>query len=308
MKTMHLLPPAFLVSVLLGCASPRIIPMTEGAASKIKSTEAILVLSQQEIAAEINPSAVAAAGGGGLLLALVDVAVNKSRADDAEAAIAPIKNALLDYDFAKQLRVALEEELRRLAWINLQSLRTVSSQDTKKIDGEVAASAATAVLVMPITLGCALYAEVGIRIFSKQSFGPAETDNIAISARIRSAAKGRRYPSFGVGLNGVAGYKLQVSPAKKMLELYKDQELKQTLPYDWKSGQWTQLRLQVRKIKESEWKIEGKVWIEGNPEPKEWMIAANETEAPASGRASVFGSPFSGTPIQFDDFVVSGVP
>jgi len=139
-------------------------------------------------------------------------------------------------------------------------------------------------------------------------FGPAETDNIAISARIRSAAKGRRYPSFGVGLNGVAGYKLQVSPAKKMLELYKDQELKQTLPYDWKSGQWTQLRLQVRKIKESEWKIEGKVWIEGNPEPKEWMIAANETEAPASGRASVFGSPFSGTPIQFDDFVVSGVP
>ena len=139
-------------------------------------------------------------------------------------------------------------------------------------------------------------------------FGPAETDNIAISARIRSAAKGRRYPSFGVGLNGVAGYKLQVSPAKKMLELYKDQELKQTLPYDWKSGQWTQLRLQVRKIKESEWKIDGKVWIEGNPEPKEWMIAANETEAPASGRASVFGSPFSGTPIQFDDFVVSGVP
>jgi len=150
MKTMYLLALALLVSVLLGCASPRFIPMTEGAASKIKSTEAILVLSQQEIAAEINPSAVAAAGGGGLLLALVDVAVNKSRADDAEAAIAPIKNALLDYDFAKQLRAALEEEFRRLAWINLQSLRTVSSPDTKKIDGEVVASAA-AVLVIRTT-------------------------------------------------------------------------------------------------------------------------------------------------------------
>ena len=71
MKPMHLLTLASLLSVLLGCASPRIIPMTEGAASKIKSTEAILVLSQQEIAAEINPSGVAAAGGGGLLLALV---------------------------------------------------------------------------------------------------------------------------------------------------------------------------------------------------------------------------------------------
>ena len=151
MKTMHLLTLASLLNVLLGCASPRIIPMTEGAASKIKSTEAILVLSQQEIAAEINPSGVAAAGGGGLLLALVDVAVNKSRAGDAEAAIAPIKNALLDYDFAKQLRVALEEELRRLAWINLQSLRTVSSPDAKKIDDAVAASAANAVLVIRMT-------------------------------------------------------------------------------------------------------------------------------------------------------------
>ncbi len=138
-------------------------------------------------------------------------------------------------------------------------------------------------------------------------FGPAETDNIALSARIKSTAKGRRFPSFGVGLNGVAGYKLQLSPAKKMLELYKDQELKQSLPYDWKSGQWTQFRLQVRKLKEGQWKIEGKVWVEGSPEPKEWMVTATEAEAPASGRASVFGSPFSGTPIQFDDLVVSGI-
>ena len=95
MKTMHLLPPVFLFSVLLGCASPRIIPMTEGAASKIKSTEAILVLSQQEIAAEINPSAVAAAGGGGLLLALVDVAVNKSRAVSRNTLTMAGKNPML---------------------------------------------------------------------------------------------------------------------------------------------------------------------------------------------------------------------
>src|SRR2546430_17643371 len=100
MKTMHLLTLASLLSVLLGCASPRFIPMTEGAASKIKSTEAILVLSQQEIAAEINPSAVAAATGGGLLFVLVDLAVNKSRAEDAEAAMAPLQQWLLGYDFA----------------------------------------------------------------------------------------------------------------------------------------------------------------------------------------------------------------
>jgi hypothetical protein len=143
--------------------------------------------------------------------------------------------------------------------------------------------------------------------FSVQ-FGPPETGNVAILARIRSTVKGRRYSAFGVGLNGVAGYKLQLSPAKKMLELYKDQEIKATQPYDWKSGLWTQFRFQVRKIKDGEWKVEGKIWIEGTPEPKEWMITANDAEAPPSGKASVFGSPISGTPIQFDDLIVSAVP
>ena len=138
-------------------------------------------------------------------------------------------------------------------------------------------------------------------------FGPAEVDNVSVSVRIKSTANGRRFPTFGVGLNGVAGYKLQVSPAKKMLELYKDQDVKESMPYDWKSGQWTRLRLQVRKVKDGAWKVEGKVWTEGMPEPTEWMIATDQKQAPSSGRASVFGSPFSGAPIQFDDFVVSTV-
>src|SRR5205814_4439546 len=39
-------------------------------------------------------------------------------------------------------------------------------------------------------------------------FGPAEVSDLAVSARIKGTAKGRRFPVFGVGLNGVAGYKL----------------------------------------------------------------------------------------------------
>src|SRR6266404_1605707 len=68
-------------------------------------------------------------------------------------------------------------------------------------------------------------------------FGPAQTENVAVSARINGVSKGRRYPAFGVGVNGTAGYRLQISPAKKTLELYKDQQLKQAIPYEWKSGQ-----------------------------------------------------------------------
>jgi len=136
-------------------------------------------------------------------------------------------------------------------------------------------------------------------------FGPAEISDIAVSARINGTAKGRRFPVFGVGLNGVAGYKLQGSPAKKPLELYKDTELRATVGYEWKSGQWTNLRLQIRKLKDGEWKIEGKAWPQETSEPPKWLVQFDEQETPVSGRASVFGSPFSGTPIQFDDFIVS---
>jgi hypothetical protein len=136
-------------------------------------------------------------------------------------------------------------------------------------------------------------------------FGPAQTDNINLSARIGGTSKGRRYPTFGIGLNGAAGYRLQISPAKKSLELFKDQQLKTSLPYDWKSGQWTKFRLQVRKVKEGQWKIEGKAWGETSPEPQQWMVSADENESPSTGKSSVFASPFSGTRIQFDDFAVS---
>jgi len=138
-------------------------------------------------------------------------------------------------------------------------------------------------------------------------FGPVQTENVAVSARINGIAKGRRYPTFGVGINGAAGYRLQIAPAKKMLELYKDQQLKKEIPYEWKSGQWTKLRLQLRKLKEGEGKLEAKAWPEGIPEPQEWMISVDENEAPSAGRESVFASPFSGTRVQFDDFVVSAV-
>lgn len=135
-------------------------------------------------------------------------------------------------------------------------------------------------------------------------FGPAEKDEVSVSARIFGTAKGRRTPTFGVGLGGVGGWKLQISPAKKAVELLKDLEAKTSVPFDWKSGGWTQLRLQIRKVKEGGWKIEGKAWPQGEAEPKEWLISADEPEEPVTGKASILASPFSGNPIWFDDLLV----
>ena len=138
-------------------------------------------------------------------------------------------------------------------------------------------------------------------------FGPGQKENVAVGARIFATAKGRRTPTFGVGLGGVSGFKLQVSPGKKALELLKDQESKTNVSFDWKSGDWVQLRLQVRKLKDGEWKIEGKAWAQGAVEPKEWMISFAEHEEPIPGKASVLASPFAGTPIWFDDLVVEKI-
>jgi hypothetical protein len=135
-------------------------------------------------------------------------------------------------------------------------------------------------------------------------FGPTESSNISVSARIFATGKGRRFPTFGVGLDGVAGYKLQAAPGKKAIELLKDQKVLATAPYDWKSSEWLNFRLQVRKAGDSAWKIEGKVWPPGANEPLAWMISADEKDEPLAGRPSVFGSPFSGTPIWYDDLRV----
>jgi hypothetical protein len=136
-------------------------------------------------------------------------------------------------------------------------------------------------------------------------FGPTEKDGLAVSARIFGTAKGRRFPAFAVSLNGVGGYKLQVSAAKKQIELFKGETLKASVPFDWTSGKWTNLKLQVRKEPAGGWKVEGKIWTEGEPEPAAWAVSYDEKEEPIAGRAAIWGNPFSGTPIRFDDLKVT---
>ena len=136
-------------------------------------------------------------------------------------------------------------------------------------------------------------------------FGPNARENISVTARFLGTNKGRRFPAFDVGLNGVGGYKLRVSASKRALELYRGDTLKKSVPLEWTPGKWTHLKLEVLKSADSEWKIQGKVWQEDGKEPAEPAIAITDTEEPINGRASVSGMPYSGTPIRFDDFVLT---
>lgn len=138
-------------------------------------------------------------------------------------------------------------------------------------------------------------------------FGPSAAADVEVSARIFGTAKGRRAPTFAVGLGGVSGYKLRVSPGKTALELLKDEEIKASVPFEWKSGTWTKLRLRLRAIKQGEWMVEGMAWMQGGAQPAHWQISCQERAEPVAGRASVVGSPFAGTPIRFDDLELKAV-
>jgi hypothetical protein len=135
-------------------------------------------------------------------------------------------------------------------------------------------------------------------------FGPTEGPGLAVSARFHGTGKGRRFPTFAVGLNGVGGLKLQVSPGKKSLELLKSDEVLASAPMTWESGSWTLLRLQSRAA-DGGVIIEGKAWKQGEAEPKAWAITHTEKAALAPGRPSIWGSPYAGTPIRFDDLKVT---
>jgi hypothetical protein len=139
-------------------------------------------------------------------------------------------------------------------------------------------------------------------------FGPTESANVAVSVRVHGTKKGRREPAFAVGLNGNAGYRLQISAAKRLIELYKGDEVVAKEPFTWESDSWTVLKLRTRKVKADEYVVEGKVWKHGATEPGKWTVSHVEKSEPNAGRASIWGNPFSGTPIAFDDLLVSAVP
>ena len=134
----------------------------------------------------------------------------------------------------------------------------------------------------------------------KALFGPALEPGASVTACFYGTAKGRRAPSFGLGLNGVNGYRLMVSAGKGTLEILKGDESVASIPFKWQSAAWTFMRLQIVPAKD-QWHVLGKAWPESGSEPSEWMIAFDATTKPPTGKASLWGSPFSGTPIRFDD-------
>jgi hypothetical protein len=139
-------------------------------------------------------------------------------------------------------------------------------------------------------------------------FGPPVKDGLIATARIHGTKDGRKYPAFAISLNGVGGYRLQVSPAKNSVELIRADRALKSAPFAWISGEWTSLKLQLTKAAEGKWLLQGKVWPAAAAEPEQWSIVHEVLESPGSGKAGVWGIPYAGTPILFDELRVEVVP
>ena len=139
-------------------------------------------------------------------------------------------------------------------------------------------------------------------------FGPTESAGFSVSAKVKAEARGRgAKPHFYVGTNGVDGFLLKVD-GKGKLELHSNGAEKQlfaSADFAWTPGTWTRLKLQVRKVKDGEWALEGKAWKDGDAEPAAWAVSHKLDKEPENGRFWAGGIPYNRLPMQFDDLEVA---
>ena len=149
-----------------------------------------------------------------------------------------------------------------------------------------------------LRVGIAPLAENGIVL------GPSMKGGGSIEAKIRSFKKRRSYPRFGIGLHGISGYRLRVVPSSGMVELLKNEEVVAKEKFKWKADTWANMKLEIKKSGDA-WSIKGWVWPTADGEQKEQpekpVVEHTDKEAPGQGKGSLWGSPYSGRPIDFDD-------
>lgn len=134
--------------------------------------------------------------------------------------------------------------------------------------------------------------------------GDSSSGSSSIAARVFASKKGRSTPRFGVSVHGMNGYRLIVNPARKTLDLVKSDAVIKSVPYTWTTDTWTRIRLDVKKTGETGWSITGKAWPADGEEPKEPLIQHTDDTLKGQGKAAIWGTPFSETPIFFDDIQI----
>lgn len=129
--------------------------------------------------------------------------------------------------------------------------------------------------------------------------------NASIEASIFATKRGRSTPRFGVSVHGMSGYRLLVNPAKKALEIVKNDQTIATVPFTWTDGAWLKVKLEAKKGEGDAWSISGKAWAADAAEPAEALIKHDDKGLKGQGKCAIWATPFSGEPVFFDDIRIS---
>ncbi len=129
--------------------------------------------------------------------------------------------------------------------------------------------------------------------------------NASVEAKVLAIKRGRSTPRFGVSVHGMSGHRLIVNPAKKLIELVRNDQTLASIPYDWTSEAWLKLKLEAKKGEGAAWTITGKAWAADAAEPAEAQIKFEDKGLKGQGKCAVWATPFSGEPVFFDDIKIS---
>jgi hypothetical protein len=138
-----------LLCLLPACASePAFIPLRPDVSQQLNSSNGVIAMSQKEIVADVEKSNVATYTGGGLIPALIDVAVESSRASSAEDNLKSIRNALVDYEVGTELHNALKAQLDGISWLHVKKTEVIHDNKPKQVQNLLAASSEDALLLL----------------------------------------------------------------------------------------------------------------------------------------------------------------
>jgi hypothetical protein len=139
----------FAILALIGCeTAPSKVQLSKAAVQNIQTIDAYIFVKQDEIHAEIDPSNVATYTGGGLIPALIGAAVDNSRAKKAEELVKPIRNKMVDYDYAELIKSEIAKELSTVPWLKINSISLFTGVPEKDLQRNLINSSSNALLVV----------------------------------------------------------------------------------------------------------------------------------------------------------------
>lgn len=136
-------------------------------------------------------------------------------------------------------------------------------------------------------------------------FGPRVREkSLELSFSFLATKKGRRLPALAAGLGGVRSYRFRLNAATKQIILSRqDVEIGREV-YQLESGSWCRVRFQALPGDGENTRIRLKLWKRGEEEPEKWLFDEVDPSAFAGGKCALWGYPYAGTPIHFDDLKI----